>query len=359
MFLFIKPELLRRNVVTYLIGLCFFFALGHLIPDFSNIIHDYGWGYGLLLCAVLVVFNVTLPYNIVIYLTESRRFTNMNSLKQQVLIFIGIVFSTMLVNGMMNYLINDSTKYLKYSAIWSFYIGGFGALIYLFARHTDMERKQKIFEKELELAKLNELKTKAELEALQSKINPHFLYNALNSIADLALTDGKKARAMTISLADLFRYSINYTGSNYATVKEELEVAGLYLEIEKIRFGDLLQYTIEAEKDSSSYLLPKFLLQPIIENAVKHGLKITNQVTQIRVEIGLEKDALVIRIYDNGPAFPKEIVPGYGLKTVYDKLELLFPDKFDIQMQNDPEKSFIVRISNPVKNEPSTKGHNS
>ena len=81
------------------------------------------------------------------------------------------------------------------------------------------------------------------MDALHSKVNPHFLYNALNSIADLSITDGKKARKMTIALADLFRYSINYSNNNYSTIKEEVEMAEVYLQIEKIRFEDKLNYS--------------------------------------------------------------------------------------------------------------------
>lgn len=343
---------MRRNVVTYLIGLCFFFALGHLIPDFTRLIREFGWAYGFLLCAALVVFNVSIPYNIVLYLTESRRFVHINPLKQQLMIFLAIVISTMIINGTINYLINDTTKYLKYSAVWSFYIAGFGALIYLFVRHTEIERKRKLFEKEMELLRLKELKTKAELDALHAKINPHFLYNALNSIADLSIIDGNKARSMTISLADLLRYSINYTDSNYATIAEEMQVAILYLEIEKARFEEKLQYKLDAAENTRTYLVPKFMMQPLIENAVKHGSKKTNQVTQVRIKVELENGVLVINVFDNGPVFPEECVPGYGLKSVYEKMEILFPEQFTIEMKNHPEKNIRISLFNPIKHEP-------
>src|SRR4029079_2217329 len=136
--------------------------------------------------------------------------------------------------------------------------------------YVNIERKRKLSEKELELSKLQALKTKAELDTLHSKVNPHFLYNALNSIADLSITDGKKARKMTIALADLFRYSINYSNNNFTTVKEELEMTEIYLQIEKIRFEDQLRYHISADDSLYHYLVPRFVLQPLVENAVKH-----------------------------------------------------------------------------------------
>jgi sensor histidine kinase YesM len=133
------------------------------------------------------------------------------------------------------YLIYDETMkaYIKFSYVSAIYIGATTGLIYSVLSYLDIERQRKFDEKELELSRLRELKTQAELDALHSKINPHFLYNALNSIADLSVTDGKKARKMTIALADLFRYSINYSDNNYSTVKEELGMAEVYLQIEK------------------------------------------------------------------------------------------------------------------------------
>jgi len=230
-------------------------------------------------------------------------------------------------------------------------MSGFGTLIYLFIRQNDLLKKKKLFEKELEVSRLSELKVKAELDALHARVNPHFLYNALNSIADLAVTDGKKARDMTISLADLFRYSINYNQSNYATVEEELAICSLYLHIEKIRFGEQLSYEVHAEEKTLYRLIPRFLLQPVLENAVKHGLKVTGRVSEIRIEVIKEYDIVVIRVYDNGPPFPKDLNPGYGLKSIFDKLDLLFAGCFELNMYNEPVKYLELRLEKPEKHE--------
>jgi LytS/YehU family sensor histidine kinase len=265
----------------------------------------------------------------------------MHSLRLQVAIFLSIVLSTMVVNGVVNIWLNGTTKYLKYSVLWSFYISGFGALIYLFLRQNDVEKKRKLFEKELELVKLSELKTKAELDALQAKINPHFLYNALNSIADLSLADGYKAREMTLALADLFRYSINYGNSNYATVAEEMEMVNLYLQIERLRFEERLHYSVEVDKEALAFHVPRTILQPVVENAVKHGLKNLHEA-RIAVNIKMRADALEINVHDNGPAFPPDMKPGYGLTSLFDKLEALFPGRFEVAMHNEPEKAFKI-----------------
>ena len=195
---------------------------------------------------------------------------------------ITLIIMTLVIDVPAGYILyNYQTQYLKYTVMLSIYFGGATGLIYAVTSYLDLERKRKMNEKELELSRLRELKTKAELDALHSKINPHFLYNALNSIADLSITDGKKARKMTVALADLFRYSINYSDHNYSTVKEEVEMAEVYLQIEKIRFEDKLNYSVHVEEDINHYLVPRFLLQPVVENAVKHGLKATGKMTEI------------------------------------------------------------------------------
>ena len=103
----------------------------------------------------------------------------------------------------------------------------------------------KISQQELEVIKLKQLKTQADLQTLQSKINPHFLYNALNSIALLIHEDADKAEDMTLKLSKLFRYSINSQEENFATVQEEIEVVNTYFDIEKIRFGDRIKIAIQ------------------------------------------------------------------------------------------------------------------
>ena len=264
-----------------------------------------------------------------------------------------IIVSTIMIGIPMSYLANHgSFKQLEYNILFNFYTACICGLIYITMSYVELMRSKKLSEKELELSRLRELKTKAELDALHSKINPHFLYNALNSIADLSITDGKKARKMTVALADLFRYSINYSNHNYSTIKEELEMTEVYLEIEKIRFEDQLNYSISSANDVSQYLVPRFMLQPIVENAVKHGLKATGKMTEINVEVKNGNGNLEIVVADNGPAFPQELTPGYGVKSIYDKLDLLFPNEYEIHFANEPKKGVSIQIHKLIKNEP-------
>ena len=160
-----------------------------------------------------------------------------------------------------------------------------------------------ISQKDVELARLSELNKQAELQSLQSKINPHFLYNALNSIASLAGSDAKKTEKMALALSDFFKYSLNKEQKEKVSLKEEIQSVETYLEIEKVRFGDKLNYQLYCPGELKNIEIPQFLIQPLIENAVKHGVSKITGKGEIRLEINQLTNVLEIRVFDNGPAF--------------------------------------------------------
>ncbi|NJK96542.1 MAG: histidine kinase [Bacteroidales bacterium] len=168
-------------------------------------------------------------------------------------------------------------------------------------------------ERELEILRLNELKIRSDLNALESRINPHFLYNALNSIAELCWTDSLRTERMALSLAKLFRYAVNKDKSDFNLLKNEIEIAEIYLNIEKERFGNNLQYMFDYPKEIEMIMIPKFLLQPLIENAIKHGISKNQNGGKITITIYMVDEQLIIKIYDTGPDFLL-IDSGYGCK---------------------------------------------
>jgi sensor histidine kinase YesM len=336
-----------------MVAVCLIFAVSPTKPEFYQAISK-----GIMLRVFLIqiaaisimtafVFNTTL------LVLKTKRLQRMSFRKRMGIILFTIILGTMTCGVLINYLFNNgSFKNLDLSLVFNFWTGCMTGLVYITMSYVDLERQKKMSEKELELSRLQGLKTKAELDALHSKINPHFLYNALNSIADLSITDGKKARKMTVALADLFRYSINYSDNNYSTIEEEIEMTEVYLQIEKIRFEDKLNYSIALASDVHHYLIPRFVLQPVVENAVKHGLKATGNMTEIKINVENGNGGLQIIVADNGPAFPDELIPGYGVKSMYDKLDLLFPGNYEVHFTNQPQKKVSINIHKLIKNEP-------
>ena len=349
----IKNELLRKNVVAWLAILCISNAMVPMSGGFFYMLAKWGWLWSVVGQLISVTVTTLLVFNTVRYIAENRRLQQMGFLKHNLLIVITLIVTTILINIPFAYhLYGSKAPYLKYVILNSVYLAGATGLIYSVISYLDIERKRKFDAKELELSRMRESKAKAELDALHSKVNPHFLYNALNSIADLSMTDGKKARKMTIALADLFRYSINYSQNNFSTVSDEVAMTEVYLQIEKIRFEDQLNYTVNVADDMGHYLVPRFVLQPLVENAVKHGLKVTGEMTEIFLTVKKEGAGMLITIADNGPAFPDELMPGYGVKSVYDKLDLLFPGQYEIHFTNQPVKQVAIHIHKLMKNEP-------
>ncbi|MGE5106231.1 MAG: sensor histidine kinase, partial [Sphingobacteriales bacterium] len=349
----IKKEWWRKNMAVILVGELFFFTLAPIYPDIQRMMHYFGYVYAYIIYPIAFAIMIFLTYNAVNFLIGFRLFQFRSFAAKQLWLVAAIIISGCLIILPFNYLGNGfSLRYYPLASLWGVFFGGLVGIFQVVNNYAELNRKQKLNEKELELSKLRELKTKAELEALHSKINPHFLYNALNSIADLSITDGKKARKMTTALADLFRYSINYSNHNYSSVADEMEMAETYLHIEKIRFEDKLNYVIKTDDNAKHYLLPRFLLQPLAENAVKHGLKATGKETNIEISVTLDEKGLVIEAKDNGPFFQDDLTPGYGIKSIYDKLDLLFSGQYEIQFKNVPEKKISILITKLIKDEP-------
>ncbi|MEI9910151.1 MAG: histidine kinase [Bacteroidota bacterium] len=352
----IKNEVLRKNVAAWLI---IFFLSSGLTPvsgGFYYTLAKFGWWGTIGIQIAATVLYTLFVYNTVRMLAENKKLKALSFVKHKLLIIVILIITCILISILLIYTLYGSDKeymtYLKYSLISNVYTAGAIGLVYTVISYLNLQQKRKFDEKELELSRLRELKAKAELDALHSKVNPHFLYNALNSIADLSITDGKKARKMTIALADLFRYSINYSHNNYSTVNDEIAMTEVYLQIEKIRFEDQLNYTVKVDEEAGHYLVPRFLLQPLAENAVKHGLKATGRMTEIFLDVKKVDEGLLITIADNGPAFPDELIPGYGVKSVFDKMDLLFPDQYEIHFTNQPHKQVAIHIHKLMKNEP-------
>ena len=216
--------------------------------------------------------------------------------------------------------------------------------IYLLSKWEERQNRKY---KALQYQKQN---IKTQFEALQAKVNPHFLYNSLNSIAGLATVDGEKTRQMALALSCFFRYSMNREQQVMVSLKEEVEMMKTYLEIEKIRFGELLNYTIVLPVEAEHYKIPRMLLQPIVENCVKHGMKPDMTTLTINVSCSIFNETLLLSVKDDGKPFPENFIPGYGIQSVYEKLELLYPQRYKVELDTDAGKDFRIYLyfSSPV-----------
>ncbi len=227
---------------------------------------------------------------------------------------------------------------------FTFVIVLIASTIFYFYMAQKANMRARLKEKELDVAKLKQLKAQAELQTLQSKINPHFLYNSLNSIASLIHEDADKAEEMTLKLSKLFRYSINSQQQNMARVCDEMEIVNTYLDIEKVRFGDRINFSTAVDDNLNKHQVPRFLIQPLVENALKHGLQNVSQNGILHITLRQQQQRLIIEVTDNGRPFPQELELGYGLQSTYDKLALIYGEDYEIQLINNPQKHLFISL---------------
>lgn len=167
----------------------------------------------------------------------------------------------------------------------------------------------------------------AQLQALRAQINPHFLFNALNTIAAMTRLAPHKAEAVTEDLAELFRYSLQTGELRTVPLHDELEVVHLYMRIEKARFEERLHLDVDVPHALRSHPVLAFMLQPLVENAVKHGMGRSEHVCVVRVAGWREGDALHLAVTNTGPGFDTTDLPtltqrGIGLRNIQRRMEV-------------------------------------
>lgn len=168
-----------------------------------------------------------------------------------------------------------------------------------------------------------------ELEAQQAKINPHFLFNALSSIADLAVSDGSKAETAIVKLASLYRYILTNSTNELVALDQELEIVRNYLTLEKLRFGAKLEYSVTTEGDASLVRLPGLLIQPLVENSIRHGVAPKLTTGMVSVHAAVRGDRCCIVVQDDGDGTKHGTSgTGFGLKSIQERLSLAYGQRF-------------------------------
>jgi two-component system, LytTR family, sensor histidine kinase AlgZ len=209
-------------------------------------------------------------------------------------------------------------------------IFGIGVLLYLLsvALHYLILSVETSREAETRAQEARTLARESELKALKAQINPHFLFNCLNSIAALATVDGPRAREMCIKLSEFLRRTLKLGEQGSISFAEELALARAYLEVEKVRFGNRLQIEFNADPECDRCVVPSLLLQPLIENAVKHGIVGLIEGGTVRLQARCTDGRLSVTIQnDFDPEAPAAAKHGLGLQNVRERLRSLHENR--------------------------------
>ena len=187
----------------------------------------------------------------------------------------------------------------------------------------------------------------SELAMLRAQINPHFIFNSLNSISALTMSLPDRAQEMTIKLSDFLRYSLSQEGKQLTSLAEEMRTVNLYMDIEKTRFGRRLQYEQHLCAACASQVMPNMLLQPLFENAIKHGVYESTEQVTIRFTSAVEMGYLKLNLWNN---FDPDAAPrkgnGLGLKNVQNRLELLY-GRADLMQVDRTENTYEITLLIP------------
>jgi signal transduction histidine kinase len=225
------------------------------------------------------------------------------------------------------------------------------ALIFFSLTVVYVQKKKRLKQKIIENQRIQHLQTKSKLMALQSKINPHFLFNTLNTMLSLVRKSPERVETMILNLSDIYRKMLQYPEDQKISLKEEIKLVKEYLEIEKIRLGKRLQFFLSIDKGIGEAKIPPLLIEPVVENAVIHGISPKPDGGEINIQVRKNKKGLEITVSDNGIGIGKgNQKAGFGLSSVKERIHLIYGEKAGFEMTDLPEGGVRITMEIPYEN---------
>ncbi len=214
-----------------------------------------------------------------------------------------------------------------------------------------LDSRERLALQQTETARLNEMLSKAQLDALRRQIEPHFLFNTLNAVAGL-VREGRNDAAvgMIVGLSDFLRRVLQDSTQQQVPLGEEMEFAQKYLDIQKVRFAERLQLSVEVPRELYRAQVPSLILQPMVENAVKHGIAKRAQGGAIRIAASHRNGVLTLSVCNDGPSLPvgwEMARSGIGMSNVRTRLQSLYGDAFELNIRNQDTGGVEVSVSMP------------
>jgi two-component system LytT family sensor kinase len=214
-----------------------------------------------------------------------------------------------------------------------------------------MESRQRLARQETETARLNEQLSKAQLQVLQQQVQPHFLFNTLNAITGLILEKrNEDAVSVIAGLSDLLRGVLEGSGKQHVPLREEVEFLEKYIEIQRLRFSDRLRVDLDVPAELLAAQVPSLILQPLVENALKHGIAKRAQGGDIRISATRSNGSLVLSVYNDGagvsPGWEKSTC-GIGIPNLRTRLHSLYGQRSQFSLQNETPHGVRANVSLP------------
>jgi sensor histidine kinase YesM len=219
--------------------------------------------------------------------------------------------------------------------------------------HLGWHYYRRFRERELQAAELQQKLVEARLEALRMQLNPHFLFNTLHAVSALIHEDPNAADRVLARLSELLRLSLDQSKPQEVPLSEELAFLDRYLEIEQTRFADRLQVEKEVEPETERALVPYLILQPLVENAIRHGIEPREDTGRLAIRAHRSNGTLQLRVSDNGAGLPEEkgtpLREGIGLSNTRSRLQHLYGDGYRLELVSAPGGGLEARIDIPYR----------
>ncbi|HEY1465315.1 MAG TPA: histidine kinase [Terriglobales bacterium] len=222
---------------------------------------------------------------------------------------------------------------------------GLGAMVHGSLRQRVQTMEEKLSEKDAAVAKAEKLAAEARLHSLESRIQPHFLFNTLNSISSLTGSDPERAEQIVGRLALLLRASLDNSNQDLISLRQELDMVGSYLDIESVRLGERLKHSILVPPELLEAKVPPMSVQSLVENAVKYGITPQSSGGEVVVHASSNAGTFHIEVRDTGPGFDLSTIPaGHGLDQLTQRLDTLFDGKAYLHVERRDGYSIVEMI---------------
>jgi two-component system LytT family sensor kinase len=226
------------------------------------------------------------------------------------------------------------------------------AVRYVESRLEEIGREKERLERASREARLIHQVVEAELRALRAQVNPHFLFNSLNTIAALVVPEPAKAEEMTLRLAKIFRHVLIHADQPFSSIEEEISFLRTYLEIEKVRFGERLKIEFDVNESVAQLSVPTLILQPLVENALKHGLAAKLGQSELTIRADRKENLLLLSVEDNGVGMKGKSNPGQsvgvGLRNVKDRLQTVYGNLATFSFESRPQTGSRALVEIPI-----------
>ncbi|MEO1655449.1 MAG: histidine kinase, partial [Bacteroidota bacterium] len=231
-------------------------------------------------------------------------------------------------------------------------------LIYISSIPIALKLLQSQIRQEQLTLRMAEQKLSAELKLLRNQLQPHFLFNTLNNLYGMVLTQDAKASDVVLRLSDMMSYMLYECDGPLVPLEKEIKNLENYIELEKVRYGDRLSVSLETGGDIQDKMLPPLLFIPFVENAFKHGAGKSTQASWIRINlwvVGNQLQWIMENSLENGTVTDEhpQVHSGIGLANVRKRLELIFPEKYSLDIKC--EETFLVQLKIDLENEMSNR----